>query len=168
MKQYNTKSIAYTGVFAAFAIIISYVEYLLPINLGIPGVKPGFANFIILLAIFELNSRDAFIINFIRISVVGLLFGNMFSILFSLAGALISFVVMVMLKHIKTFSITGISICGGVSHNIGQLIIAAFIVNTYSIMYYVPVLIVAGIITGFLVGILANTIQPPLHKILHS
>lgn len=162
----KTIRVAYIGLLSAFAIIISYIEMLLPIDLGIPGVKPGLANFVIVIALYEFGIKDAFLINFIRIFVVGMMFGNLFSIIFSIAGAIISLGIMALIKSIKGISIIGVSIAGGVAHNIGQLIIAAFVVNTYSIAYYVPVLIVAGIITGGLVGIPSSALRSIMHKML--
>lgn len=165
MTDNRIKQIAYIGLLSAFAIIIGYVEMLLPIDIAIPGVKPGLANFIIVIALYEFSTREAFIINFIRILINGILFANMFSVLFSLAGAVISLLTMFIVKKIKGISIIGVSIGGGVSHNLGQLIIASIVAETYSVIYYVPVLIIAGIITGMLVGILAFNVKPIVHKI---
>lgn len=164
----NIKRVAYIGLLAAFAVVISYVESLLPINIGIPGVKPGFANFVIVIALYEFNVKDAFMINLIRILIVGMMFGNLFSILFSISGAVVSLIVMALVKKIKGMSLFGVSVAGGVAHNVGQLIVAAFVVNTYTIGYYIPVLIIAGIITGILVGIPASIVRGVLHKILVS
>ncbi len=154
-----TKKIAYMSVFTAFAIILSYVEVLIPINFGIPGMKLGLANLLIVLSLYYLGTKEALMINVVRIIIIGFLFGNLFSILFSLAGGVLSFLFMYLLKKIKIFGIISVSAIGGISHNIGQLIIAAFVVSTYSILYYVPVLIIAGLITGVLIGIIALLIQ---------
>lgn len=164
MSDNRINKIAYTGLLSAFAIIISYVEMLLPLNIGIPGVKPGLANFIILIVLYEFGVKEAFIINFIRILVNGILFANVFSILFSLSGALISMITMFLVKKVKGISMIGVSIAGGVSHNIGQILIASVIVETYSVVYYIPVLILSGVITGILVGVLALKIKPVIHK----
>lgn len=166
MSDNRINKIAYTGLLSAFAIIISYVEMLLPLNIGIPGVKPGLANFIILIVLYEFGVKEAFIINFIRILVNGILFANVFSILFSLSGALISMITMFLVKKVKGISMIGVSIAGGVSHNIGQILIASVIVETYSVVYYIPVLILSGVITGILVGVLALKIKPVIHKIV--
>lgn len=162
--KFSVKWMAYVAVFSAFAAVISYIETLIPLNIGIPGVKPGLANFVIVIALYELGSREAFFVNLIRILIVGLLFGNVFSILFSIAGAVISLCTMIIAKKIKGLSIIGISICGGVAHNIGQLIVAALVVNTFSIVYYVPVLIIAGLITGLIIGILCKSLKPFIHS----
>ena len=154
-----TKKIAYMSVFTAFAIILSYVEVLIPINFGIPGMKLGLANLLIVLSLYYLGTKEALMINVVRIIIIGFLFGNLFSILFSLSGGVLSFLFMYLLKKMKIFGIISVSAIGGISHNIGQLIIAAFVVSTYSILYYVPVLIIAGLITGVLIGIIALLIQ---------
>ena len=99
--------------------------------------------------------KDAFFVNIVRIVVVGLLFANMFSIMFSIAGAVISYITMVLLKKINFFSPIGVSVAGGVAHNVGQLIIAMFIVESYSVINYLPILMIAGIICGLIVGIVA-------------
>ena len=103
--KFSVKWMAYVAVFSAFAAVISYIETLIPLNIGIPGVKPGLANFVIVIALYELGSREAFFVNLIRILIVGLLFGNVFSILFSIAGAVISLCTMIIAKKIKGLSI---------------------------------------------------------------
>lgn len=166
--KYSVKWIAYIAVFSAFAAVMSYLETLIPFNIGIPGVKPGFANLVIVLALYEMGKKEAFFINIVRILIVGFMFGNLFSILFSISGALISLGCMIAAKKIKGLSLIGISIVGGVTHNIGQIIVAAFVVNTFSIVYYIPVLIISGLITGLLIGILCKSIQPLIHSVIRS
>ena len=112
---------ALIGMYAAIAVVLSYVEMLLPITIGIPGAKPGFANIIIVFAIYSVSGVSAFIINFIRILIIGMLFGNFVSIAFSICGALVSLAVMLAVKRIKGIHSLGVSICGGVSHNLGQI-----------------------------------------------
>ena len=153
------KKLAYMSVFSAFAIILSYVEMLIPFNFGIPGVKLGLANLAIVLALYYLGTKEALLINIVRIIIIGLLFGNIFSILFSLSGGLISFLFMYICKKTKLFSIVSVSAVGGITHNIGQIIVAAFVVSTYSIMYYIPILIIIGLITGLVIGIVASIIK---------
>lgn len=156
------KKLSYMSVFTAFAVILSYIEVLIPFNFGIPGVKLGLANLAIVLALFYLGTKEALIINVVRIIIIGLLFGNLFSILFSLSGGILSFLVMYIFKKTKFFNIVSISAAGGVAHNAGQLIVASIVVNTYSILYYIPVLIVAGLVTGILIGVVASIIRTKL------
>ena len=136
----KTKDVAVIGVLAAFGAILSYIEAILSFSTGIPGVKIGLANIAVVVALYMYGSKNAFMINIVRIIVVGLLFGNAFSMVFSAAGAIISFVVMVLFKKTNRFSILGVSTVGGVAHNIGQIMIAALVVDSYSVIYYMPAL----------------------------
>lgn len=158
MKNSIAAKTAYYGVLIALALIFSYVEVLIPVPIGIPGVKLGLANIVILIALYAMGTKDSFIISCIRILLVGFTFGNMFSILYSLAGAILSWIVMVLCKKIKSLSIVGVSIAGGIAHNIGQIIVATITMNTPGILSYLPVLMIAGTLTGFAIGILGNII----------
>ena len=152
--------VAYFGVFTALALIFSYVETLIPFQIGIPGVKLGLANIItlvtMLLALYKLSLKETYLLSIVRVLLSGFLFGNYFSIIYSLAGGLLSLTVMAALKRFGGFSVMGVSLAGGVFHNIGQLLIAMVVVETYSVMYYLPVLLVAGMITGFVIGLVSN------------
>ena len=148
--------VAYFGVFTALALIFSYVETLIPVNLGIPGVKHGLANLIIVVALYKMRLSEAYLLSVVRVLLAGFIFGNYFSIIYSLAGGLLSLTVMALLKKWGGFSLQGISIAGGVFHNIGQLIVAAVVVETFSVTYYFPVLLVAGLLTGLVIGIVAE------------
>lgn len=148
--------VAYFGVFTALALIFSYVETLIPISFGIPGVKLGLANLIIVIALYKIPLREVYVLSVVRVLLSGVLFGNYFSIVYSLAGGMFSLTVMALLKKTGGFSIMGISIAGGVCHNIGQLVVAMAVVETLAISYYMPVLLTAGLITGFLIGVIAN------------
>ena len=148
--------VAYFGVFTALALIFSYVESLIPISLGIPGVKLGLANLIIVIALYKMPLGQVYLLGIVRVLLSGFIFGNYFSIIYSLAGGLLSLTVMAVLKKAGGFSIAGISIAGGVFHNVGQLLVAMAVVETFQVAYYVPVLLFAGLITGFLIGITAR------------
>ena len=150
--------IAYWGVFLALALVCRYVESLIPISFGIPGVKLGLTNIVVILMLYTIGAKDAILISVLRIILAGFMFGNAFSIIYSLAGGILSFVVMLLLKNTGKLKILSISTAGGISHNVGQLIVAALVVENYNILFYVPVLIIAGIITGFLIGLLAGEI----------
>ena len=153
----NAKTIALLGVVVAFAAILSYIEILISFDIWIPGVKLGMANIAIIVVLYLYGPKEAIVVNIVRIIVVGLLFGNMFSILFSLAGAFISLIVMTFAKKTDLFTILGVSVAGGVAHNMGQMLVSALVVKSYSIIYYMPVLIVAGVITGVVIGIIGKT-----------
>lgn len=147
--------VAVFGVFTSLALILSYVELLIPINFGIPGMKLGLANLLVVILLYKGCPRDALLLSVIRILLSGLIFGNMFSIFYSLGGGLLSLAVMVFLKKTGQFNVAGISIGGGASHNVGQLLVAMFVVQTYQVGYYLPVLLIAGVITGAVIGILS-------------
>ncbi|MGN0334195.1 MAG: Gx transporter family protein [Lachnospiraceae bacterium] len=154
----TTKRLARMGLLTALAMIAGYIEALLPLSLGIPGVKLGLANIIIVFALYFLTPAEAFCINLMRILLIGFLFGNLSTIIYSLAGGIFSFLVMALLKKTEKFSIYGISIAGGVFHNIGQLIVAGLVLETTVFFYYMPVLLAAGLITGTLIGFLAQEV----------
>ena len=147
--------VAVFGVFTSLALILSYVELLIPIFFGIPGMKLGLANLLVVILLYKGCPRDALLLSVIRILLSGLIFGNMFSIFYSLGGGLLSLAVMVFLKKTGQFTVAGISIGGGASHNVGQLLVAMFVVQTYQVGYYLPVLLIAGVITGAVIGILS-------------
>ena len=139
--------VAYFGVFTALALIFSYVETLIPINFGIPGAKLGLANLVIVT-----------VLSVIRIVLAGFIFGNLFAILYSLAGGLLSLAAMTMIKQRGSFSVIGVSMAGGVTHNIGQLIVAMLVVETYQVGYYLPVLMISGLVTGALIGLVCKEV----------
>ena len=153
------KKTAYLGVFAAVAIIFGYVESLFPFFAGIPGIKLGLANLAVLYILEKYTWKEAALVSAVRIVVIGFLFGNMFSILYSLAGAALSLAVMTLMKKRSGFSILGVSVSGGVSHNIGQLIVAALSVENAAFLYYAPVLIISGVVTGLLIGLLTREVS---------
>ena len=148
--------VAYFGVFTALTLIFSYVETLIPIHLGIPGVKLGLANLIIVITLDKMGVKEAYILSVVRVVLAGFIFGNMFSILYSMAGGLLSLTVMIFLKKTDKFSVMGISMAGGVFHNVGQLIMASIVLESLSITYYLPVLLISGVLTGFFIGFIAN------------
>ena len=150
-----SKKISLMALFTAFAVILSYIETFIP-TVGIPGAKLGLANFAVIMVMYAVGNKEAFFINVIRIIIIGLFFGNMFSICFSIAGALVSFIGMVLLKSTKRISMITVAIIGGVLHNVGQIIIASVILKNVGIFTYVPILMIAGIITGTVIGILSN------------
>ena len=148
----NQKKLANLGLFAAVAIIFGYVESLIPFFAGIPGMKLGLANLAVLFILEKYTWKEAALVSVIRIFIIGFMFGNLFSILYSLAGAALSLTVM-----------TVISVAGGVSHNIGQLLIACLITMTSGLIYYAPALLISGVITGLLIGTLTNEVLKRIH-----
>lgn len=159
MMKHNTYRLALMGLLTALGLIIGYIEFLIPIPLGIPGVKPGFANIVIVWALYSLGPWEALMINGMRIFLSGFLFGNFSMILYSLAGAAVSFLCMCLAKKSGLFSMTGVSMIGGVMHNMGQLLVAMAVLETVSLVYYGPVLLAAGVITGLLIGIVTGEVK---------
>ena len=151
----RTKKLALSAILAALAMILSYVEAMVPMPVPIPGIKLGLANLVILLAIYRLGFKYALAINCIRIFVTGLLFTGVFGILYSLAGGLLSLLVMYMLYRTGIFSMVGVSMAGGVAHNLGQLLTACLIMSNIRLMSYFAVLLFAGMGSGILMGIAA-------------
>ncbi|BCJ97295.1 Gx transporter family protein [Anaerocolumna chitinilytica] len=168
MKKSTAGQVAFYGIFVALAFIFSFVEVLVPISLGIPGIKLGLANIVVLTALYAMGPRDAFFISCVRIVLVGFTFGNMASLLYSIAGGLLSWLVMCLFKKIKGFSMIGVSLAGGISHNIGQIAVAGLMLKTTSIIYYLPVLLIAGTVTGILIGILGGMLLKVQLKLKNS
>ena len=157
--------VAYFGVFTALALIFSYVETLIPINFGIPGIKLGLANLIIIIALYKMSVKEAYVLSVVRVVLAGFIFGNLFSIIYSLAGGLLSLTVMTLLKKTDKFSLFGNSMAGGVFHNVGQLIVAIIVMENLIIAYYMPVLLISGLITGFMIGLVAGEMLKRLSKL---
>ncbi|MGI6069967.1 MAG: Gx transporter family protein [Blautia sp.] len=144
--------IAHMGLFCATAIVLGYVETLIPFSFGIPGVKLGLANLAVLLVLLVYTWKEAAVVSLVRILVIGFLFGNLFSILYSLAGAGLSLLVMTLLKRTGGFGQIGVSVAGGVCHNIGQLAVVLLLFQSWGYLYYLPVLLISGAATGFVIG----------------
>lgn len=161
----KSASIALYGMLIALAFILSFVETLIPIQLGIPGVKLGLANLVTIVGLYTVGIKGTVAVSLTRIVLVGFTFGNMFSMIYGLAGGALSLLVMVILKQKNWFSQIGISIAGGIAHNIGQISVAAFVVQTTGVFYYLAVLLVAGTVAGTLVGLLGGIITERIKKL---
>ena len=161
----KSKKIALMGLMTALAMIFGYIEFLIPFNFGIPGMKLGLANLVVTVALYTIRPHEAFLINIVRILLSNLLFGNGMSLIYSLAGGLLSFAAMVLIKKINGFSVYGVSIIGGVTHNIGQILAACAVLSNLMIAYYLPVLLISGAVTGFIIGFLSARIIPQVKKI---
>ncbi len=160
----NTKKVAGIGMLVALAFVLSYVEAMLPISIGVPGVKVGLSNIVVLFGLFRFDTKTTFGIALVRILLAGLTFGNLSSMMYSLAGGMLSFFVMFFLKKTDKFSAYGVSVAGGVSHNIGQILVAMAVLQTKLLIYYLPVLMIAGIVSGIVVGILGGLLIKRLGK----
>ena len=147
----------------AAAFVLGYVESLLPISFGIPGIKLGLSNIVVLLCLYEGTAKEAFGIALVRIVLTGLTFGNFSTMAYSLAGGIFSFLVMFLLKKSNVFSVYGVSIAGGVSHNIGQIAVAVLVLQTGLLMYYLPFLLVAGCVAGACIVFVGGILVKRLH-----
>ena len=150
----KTKRLVLLAMMTAVAMILSYVESLLP-SVGIPGVKMGLANIVVIFALFRFGWKEAAALSLVRVVLVSLLFGSVGAMLYSLAGAVLSLAVMALLRRIDRFSTVGISVAGGVAHNAGQILMAMLILQTKQLLGYLPVLAVSGIAGGVLTGLAA-------------
>ncbi len=165
-KKTMSNRVALYGLLIALAFVLSYIETLFPVYLGAPGVKLGLANLVTVIALYGLGIREAFAINLVRVILTGFTFGNMSSILFGLAGAVLSLLLMALCKQFQLLDMTGISILGGVAHNIGQFLVAAFVTKTFGVFSYLPVLLIAGTVAGALIGLLGGLILKRISRVL--
>ncbi len=152
----NYKKVPVLGMLIALALIMSYIESILPLNLGIPGAKIGLPNIVIITALYKAGEKQACIISIVRIILAGFLFGNFFSIVYSIMGASFSLSAMILLKKKTSFSVYGISMAGGIMHNVGQIVAAMVVLETKELIYYLPILTIIGMITGIFIGIISG------------
>lgn len=161
----KTRNVATYGMLIALAFILSYIESIIPIPVPIPGIKIGLANLVVITALFTMGTKQAFVLSMIRIVLVGFTFGNLSTMMFSFAGGMLSWLLMVAAKRWKRFSMTGVSILGGIGHNIGQILVAMWVINSSVLLYYLPFLIISGLITGAVIGIVGALITANIKKL---
>ena len=150
----SIRTIAFVGITASLALLLSYVEFLLPpIFIAAPGIKVGLPNVIILYVLYCLDTKYAVLVSFVRILLSAFMFGNAVSLSYSVAGAVLSLLAMSLLKRTNKFSTVGVSVTGGVMHNVGQILVAMVILDTAKIAYYLLVLAVTGTISGIFIGL---------------
>ena len=160
--------VARYGVMVALAIILSYVELLFPINFVVPGVKLGLANLVTMVGLYCMGTKETALISVVRVLLSGILFGPPSAILFGLAGTALSLTVMALCKRFRLFGMVGVSILGGVAHNIGQFLMAAFVVNTFGVFSYLPVLLTAGCAAGALIGLLGGILVGRVNRLFRT
>ena len=161
-RSQSASFVARVGLMASLALIFSYIEAIIPYNPGIPGIKLGIANVVTVIALYKFGPKDAVAVSVIRIVIAGLLFNGLFGMLYSLAGASLSLIGMITLKKTGLFSVTGVSMAAGVLHNLGQLLMAAALIEDLRIFFYFPVLMFSGIVAGILVGIISALVLKAL------
>ncbi len=156
----TTKNISTMGILTSFALILSYLERMLPPIVPVPGVKLGLSNLVILIAIYLLGNKYGFYLTLFKCTAVAILFGGVSSFLYSITGGIFSFCLMYIFKKTNIFSIIGVSVIGGVAHNLGQILMAIIIIGNLKLIYYFPILIISGVIAGISIGIIAyNTLR---------
>ena len=164
----ETRKVARMGLLLALSMILSYVETLIPAFVAVPGVKIGLANIVIVFALYTLGDMEAISLSLIRVLLSSLLFGSVLSLLYSFSGALLSLVGMILMKKVKIFSTTVVSVTGGVLHYLGQILVACLVLETDVLLYYLPVLILSGTITGAVIGIIASLVIKRLENNIRS
>ncbi|MBR3594476.1 MAG: Gx transporter family protein [Clostridia bacterium] len=158
------KKVSLMGLCLAAAMLLSYVETLIPPLVAFPGIKAGLANIVVIFALWRFGFKEASLISFSRIILCTLIFGNFVSFWYSLCGATLSLIVMALLKKTEKFSVIGVSIAGGVMHNVGQILIAIFILGSRAVLSFLPALIIFGAVSGVAIGTLSALLIKKLEK----
>ena len=162
----KTKKIAVLGVLTAVALVLSYLEAILPpIYAAVPGVKVGLPNVVVILILYRFGAKEAAMVSFMRVFIVALLFGNAMTLAYSIAGAVLSLILMMIFKKLDWFSAVGVSIIGGIAHNVGQIIVAIMLLNSTLIAYYMIILTITGTLAGVAVGLAGSLLIKRLEKI---
>ena len=164
-KRLSTKKVAFLGLSASLALLLSWIEFLLPpLYAAVPGIKIGLPNVVILVVLYLVGIKEAAAVSFVRLCVSSLLFGNPVMFVYSAAGSVLSFLLMILLKKLDRLSTVGVSVAGGVSHNLGQTVVAMLLLNTPQIIYYMIVLTVTGTISGIFIGLCGAFLTKRLSK----
>lgn len=149
----NTNKTARYGFLIVLAFVFSYMESVIVVPFPVPGIKLGLANLVVVAALYRMGNGPAFLVSLVRVVLAGLTFQNAVMLLYSLAGCVLSLLIMMILKQTKRFGMVGVSVAGGVMHNMGQLLVAAAVLKTSALVYYFPALLVSGCIAGIAIGI---------------
>ena len=165
LKRLEGKSVktAYLGLLLALAVICGYIEALIPVPVPVPGMKLGLANLVIAAVLYLYGPVEAITVSLLRVLIIGFLFGNMFSIVYGMSGAAASLISMALLKRTRAFGIIGVSALGGVVHNVAQVIAAVLILQGFPWRWYLPVLMLAGLAAGILVGLADRIVLPRIY-----
>ena len=162
----KTSKMTFLGLFTAVAMILSFVETLLPpLTTALPGIKMGLPNIAIMFILYRVGWKEATVVSIVRVILVSLLFGSVMSMAYSLGGAILSLLIMTLMQKLTSFNRVSISVVGGVFHNIGQILVAWAVTNTAQIVYYLPVLLISGCAAGILVGLVAGMLEKRVPKI---
>ena len=154
----RARRVATLGVLVSVAFVLSYIEAILPFTLGVPGIKLGLSHIVTVFALYRMRTWETVLVTLVRVALAALLFGSALSAIYSLVGAVVSLCVMLVLRRLPVFSEVGVSAAGGVSHNVGQIVCAAILMETAGLVWYLPVLLLAGCVCGVVVGCVASVI----------
>ena len=154
----NNKRIALRGVLIALAMMFSYIESFIPFNAVLPGLKIGLANIVTIYALMRMGIKDAVSISLLRILLSTILFGNPLMMVYSLAGAFLSIAVMSLISKIPHSGAIGIAVCGALSHNFAQCVVAAFLLHNHYVYAYLPILLIVGAAAGVFTGLMTEMI----------
>lgn len=154
----KTRQITQLGLLLSVSLVLGYLESLLPVMAAVPGVKLGLANIVTMLILYRLGGKQAFLIMLLRVVIAGFLYSGVIGIAYGLAGGVCCIVVMACLKRIPVFSVLGVSMAGAVFHNVGQILVAAVVMENAGIIYYLPVLCISGVLSGLIIGFLSHLV----------
>ena len=160
----KTKRVAFLSMCIALSMILSYFESLVPPLMAVPGVKVGLPNLVMVFMLYKIGWKETAIVSILRVILVGILFGTPLSMIYSLVGATLSLIGMILLKKTNLFAPVTVSVVGGILHNVGQIATACFVMDTAQIAYYLPVLLISGTAAGVVIGIVAALILKRLDK----
>lgn len=157
-KRFSTKNVALCGLLTAMMLILGFIESQIPLNFGVPGIKLGLSNGVLLFALYMLDTPKAFVLMVLKVVLSGLLFGGVSAMMYAAAGGLLSMLTMILLKKLG-FSIYPVSMVGAVAHNAGQVLLAMLILRTSGLLYYLAVLALVGLLCGFLTATVARAVM---------
>lgn len=157
--------IAYMGLLLALALILSYVEGMIPLNIGIPGVKAGLSNLPVIICLYIFTWKEAICLTVLKALISSFMFGNMTMLIYSLAGAVSSCIIMAFFKRVKQLHILTVSALGGIMHNMAQLLVAYLVIRTKGLIYYLPLLVLSGAAAGLITGMISASVLPYIKKI---
>lgn len=165
MKKMSVSSLVMIGLCIAFSMVLSFIESQLPPFIAIPGIKIGMANIAVVFVLYKMGWKQAVLVSTIRVMLSSVLFGQAVSLLYSLAGAVLSLSGMILIKKTDRFSSIAVSVAGGVLHNVGQIIVACLITETKQLLLYLPVLLITGTISGIVIGLTAGLLNKRIEKL---
>ena len=164
--QEQTQRIALSGLLVALMLVLGFVESLIPVAAGIPGIKLGLSNGVLIFAVYMLGIPTAFVLMVLKVVLSGLMFGGVSAMMYAMAGGVLSMIAMALLSRVKGIHPVVVSMVGGVMHNVGQVGLAMIMLNTPKLLYYMAVLMIVGLLCGAVTGVCADTVMKHLKKIM--